>query len=375
MKKTFKKPKLHVNVGINESKEPLGNLLKSFEKQISLCVGKGVEIVCDMSNEIHTKVHRLSILNNAPLSFSTVPTYEYYIRFSKRFKHRIEKNAFFDLLEEHIASGADYVLLHSAFTREVFNNLENTPRVLKMSSRGGGIIWKHFQLSKEENPLYSEFESILDLLKIYKTSLFLGLATRPGSIFDGLDDTFLQEMKIQKELVKAAVKKGVNIIVEGVGHVTISNLIRWVSMAREMFGTVPLKPLPIVTDIGAGLDHIAHAIAVYFCTMMGVEYICCITPSEHLGKPTLRDIETGIDSSKLAIHSALLENGQDTIELDRLISIARNRNEWNEVFKYSINPELARKKYLHLNKGIINKTCSMCGNLCPKLLTRQCYED
>ncbi len=364
-------PKLHVNVGIPNSKM-LG--LDYFKRAVDLCQLKDVDIICDMSLDINSTKQRFGILKDTSISICTVPLYEYYLRYSRKYNYKVDKIAFLELLEKHVSSGANYVLLHSAFSRSVFEHLENSQRIIKMSSRGGGIIWKHFQSSPKENPLFSEIDEILNILKKYDAAFFLGAASRPGTICDGLDGVFLHEMEVQKRIIEAAREKEVNVIVEGVGHCTIPELTKWVTLAREMFGRVELKPLPIITDIGCGLDHISNAIAVYHCTKMGVEFLCCMTPAEHLGMPDLQDIETGIDVTKLAIHAAMIEMKEENKIPDRMISVARDINDWNKIFHYSINPNLAKKKFLHLNEGRIKESCSMCDEICPKLLVKQFNE-
>jgi len=360
-------PRLHVNIGI-DNRGTLADRLQRFEKYIDLCIRKRVDIICDMSIDFISSKQRNDLLKKSEIPFCKVPIYDYYLRYGKNFNYQIDKDAFLDLLEEEVSISPSFILLHSAFTRQIYNELLSSKRILKMCSRAGGITFKHFSKSNSENPLYEYFDRILDIVSKKNVTVFLGSSTRPGSICDGFDNIFKKEMVVQKELLDLARKKNVGIIIEGVGHCRISELLLWIDYARRLFGNAPLKPLPIATDIGAGIDHIAHAIAAYECIKKDVEYICCMSPAEHLGMPTLTDIEIAIDTMRLIIHIVAIDRDKSASSLDSQISHARSNNVWEEVFENSLNPVLARKKFFELNdKSALS--CTMCGDLCPKLLT------
>lgn len=362
-------PKLQVNIGIN-NEISLKERINKFANLVQFCVSRNVDILCDMSVDIESVNERNSILKSANIPFCKVPIYDYYLRYGEKYNYCIDKNAFIDLLETETENSPSYILLHSAFTRKIYNDLMLSNRLIKMSSRGGGIIYKHFDTSTDDNPLYVYFDTILKILNKKNITLLLGAATRPGSICDGFDNIFKSEMLVQTELLKIAKYYNSRVIIEGIGHCRISELISWIDYAHELFNDTPLKPLPIVTDISAGLDHISHGIAVYECIKRGVEYLCCITPAEHLGAPTLTDIELAIDTIKIISHIINLDESNESSLLDFKISLARANNDWENVFKFSINPSLAKSKYIKLNKNR-SISCSMCGDLCPKILTNK----
>jgi phosphomethylpyrimidine synthase len=240
-------------------------------------------------------------------------------------------------------------------------------------SRGGAIIASWMKLHKKENPFYSEFDAILDIAYKYDVTLSLGDGLRPGSIVDATDAAQIAELKILGQLARRAYKRNVQVIIEGPGHVPLNEVKKNVDLEKKYCHGAPFYVLgPLVTDVAAGYDHISSAIGGAIAVAAGVDFLCYLTPAEHLRHPTAEDVKEGVIAARIAAHAGDLVKQRDkAIVWDRSISKARQKRDWKEQIRLSIDPQKA-KAYRLSSKPKLSDVCTMCGKYCSMKLMEDC---
>jgi len=336
-----------------------------FKKALS-AIKAGSDIISDLSMDKDYRVLLSKLVNQIDKPIATVPLYGVCINTMKN------KGTFIDFKPEDIMEeieyqgqlGIDIITIHATLTKDILIELKESKRSIKIPSRGGSFIAAYMIKNGQENPFYEYYNNILTLAKKYGITISLGTALRPGSITDGIDKFYLHDIEMQSDLVERAIKRGVKVMVESIGHLSADMIPIEVKLHKNLCHGVPLRPLPICTDRAAGHDHIAGSIAAALCALNGADILSVITKGEHLGLPRIEDIVEGVKSFKIAAHIA------DVVKLKKIedeqnISEARNMGKWEKIFKYALYPEDAKKLHETLSQSTYSEeSCSMCGSFC-----------
>ncbi len=350
-----------VNVNIGTSADYV-NLEEEIEKAV-IAQKYGADAIMDLSSGGDLDYIRKKIMEVVRVPFGTVPIYQ--LAREKDIADADEDD-FFRVVEKHAKDGVDFMTIHAGVNWMSIERLEKSNRLLGVVSRGGSLTIAWMKHTGEENPYYKNFDYLLEIMREYDVTISLGDAFRPGCIHDASDRVKLTEFIVLGELVEEARRAGVQAMVEGPGHVPIDEIETSVKAMKHATNDAPLYLLgPLVTDIAAGYDHIAGAIGSAIAGMHGADFICYVTPAEHLALPSVEDVKEGVIASKIAAHAIdLVKEGQRerARELDYQMSVARKKLDWESQFRLSIDPEKARM--IHSRRKSKGETCSMCGDLC-----------
>lgn len=354
------KTKINVNLGISRDCKDVDKELDKVKAAIDM----GAEAIMDLSSFGKTEEFRRKLVNMSPAVIGTVPIYDAVGFYDKELKDITEKE-FLDVVRKHGEDGVDFVTVHAGINRDAINSFKKNKRVTNIVSRGGSLLYAWMELNNKENPFFEYYDELLDICEEYDMTISLGDALRPGSIADGTDPAQITELIILGELTKRAWDRNVQIIIEGPGHIMINEIEANVLLAKKLCHGAPFYVLgPIVTDIAPGYDHITSAIGGAMAASYGVDFLCYVTPAEHLRLPSLDDMKEGIIASKIAAHVGDLGKGvPGAAEWDLKISQARQKLDWEEIFKLSIDEEKARK-YREESKPEHEDSCTMCGKMC-----------
>jgi phosphomethylpyrimidine synthase len=364
--------RIFVNLGLPGFTPAQADVDSEHRKAIA-AVEAGADAVLDLSISGEIGDFRRSLLKELKVPIGTVPIYEAFVNaLRKRGSFvKVSEDEIVRVIEQQAEEGVDIMTLHAAFTREVLDRVRLSHRIMPIPSRGGSWLAGYMIDSGKENPLYSRFDELLDILKHHGVTLSIGAAVRPGSIVDGLDDVFLSEMIVQGQLVERALAKGVQTMVEGVGHVRADAIPVWVGTAKQLCHNVPLRVLPLPTDVASAHDHVAGAIAGTIAALNGVEVLCCVTRAEHLGFPRLEDTREAVVAFRIAAHVADLVKTQD-YSADESMSRARSSRKWQEMWRSAIDGHLSAMLYDLLKRDMEETDrCTMCGELCAHRIIEQ----
>jgi phosphomethylpyrimidine synthase len=278
---------------------------------------------------------------------------------------RMEPEEMLDAIRLHGEDGVSFVTVHCGVTLSALARLEEKPRVCGIVSRGGSFLARWMRANKKENPLFERYDEVLDICKQYGMVISLGDGLRPGAIADSMDQAQVAELVTLGQLNRRAREKGVQAIIEGPGHVPLDQIQSQMIMQKKLCDGAPFYVLgPLVTDIAPGLDHITSAIGGAVAAMYGADFLCYVTPSEHLGLPDVADVRMGVLAARVAGHAADIVRGRrDAWEWDEKMSRARKDRKWEEQIRLAIDPALAREIRGRTCKED-HETCTMCGDLC-----------
>jgi phosphomethylpyrimidine synthase len=271
----------------------------------------------------------------------------------------------FNEIENQAEMGVDFMTLHCGVTRRSLKFLDNDPRIIGVVSRGGSLLKRWMINSSRENPLFEQYDRVLDICEKYDVTISLGDGIRPGAGADATDRGQLAELLVLGELTERALKRGVQVLVEGPGHMPLDEIEMNVRLMKKICSNVPFYVLgPLCTDIAPGYDHIVGAIGGALAASFGADFLCYVTPAEHLCLPDVDDVKSGVIASKIAAHSADIVKGiKGASERDLAISRARRELNWAEIYNSSIDPEYARKRK-ESSAGAGKNVCTMCGHFC-----------
>jgi len=335
-------------------------------EKLKVAIEAGADAVMDLSTGGDIPSIRREILAHSPVCIGTVPIYQAGI---KAIRHhgaivKLSADDIFDVIEEQARDGVDFVTVHCGVTQSAIARLKQQGRMTDIVSRGGAFLIGWILHNERENPLFEQYDRLLEIALKYDVTLSLGDGMRPGCISDATDRSQIEELVTLGELVDRARKAGVQVMVEGPGHVPIDQIEANVKLQKSLCKGAPFYVLgPLVTDIGAGYDHITGAIGGAIAAAAGTDFLCYVTPSEHLGLPDLEDVREGVIASRIAAHAGDIVKGvQGAIEWDREMSRARKRLDWESQVKLSLNPE--RAKQVHARHSSSGVACSMCGDFC-----------
>jgi len=355
--------KVNANLGTSQDRVQLSKEIKKLET----AVASGADAVMDLSTGGNIRKIRKAVLEKSDIPLGTVPIYEAMIKACRRKGHisRMTKNDILDTFEEQASDGVDFFTVHCGVTQDTLNRLKSKKRLMHIVSRGGAIIAEWIALNKKENPLYEYFDEIVKIARKYDITLSLGDGMRPGSLIDATDRPQLQELIILGELAERAREHGVQVIIEGPGHIPIDQIETNVVVAKKMCNFAPFYVLgPLVTDIAPGYDHIVGAIGGALAGFYGADFLCYVTPAEHLRIPQISDVKNGVIASRIAAHAAdIAKRVPGAINWDREMSKYRSRREWTKQIEKSIDP----CKSLNYRKSSTPKdknACTMCSDYC-----------
>ncbi|ERP39160.1 phosphomethylpyrimidine synthase ThiC [Chitinivibrio alkaliphilus] len=357
--------KVNANIGTSSSQEDLSQELE----KVRLCEKYGAHALMDLSTSGDLAAIRKKIMDTTSLALGTVPLYEMAFRAQEKKKSVLDLTAdeMFAVIEDHCAQGVDFLTLHCGVTKQTVQRFKEVKRLGGATSRGGTIIMEWIHHNKEESPLYAQYDRLLDILAKYDVAISLGDAFRPGATSDATDRAQIEELSILGELVDRARKRGVGSFVEGPGHVPLNQIVTNIQIQKRLCRNAPFYVLgPLTTDTSLGHDHISGAIGGALAGMAGVDFLCYVTPAEHLRLPSLDDVKEGVIASKIAAQSADLAKGVPAaIERDDAMTRAKIAFDWETIYKLSVDPEKARAYRESLPPSMkAEECCSMCGEFC-----------
>jgi len=354
-----------VNANIGTSKDRV-----SFDDEIEklkVLVKYGADAVMDLSTGGPIKDLRRLLLSKSPLSIGTVPIYEAAVRAAEVYGTiaKMTTDSIFEVIEEHAKDGVDFVTVHCGITRKAVERLKEEGRVLDIVSRGGSFLLEWMIYNDRENPLYEYYDRLLEIAKRYDLTLSLGDALRPGCIEDATDRSQIEELLTIGELRDRSLESGVQTIIEGPGHVPLNQVELNIKIQKEICKGAPFYVLgPLVTDVAMGYDHIAAAIGGAIAGAAGADFLCYVTPSEHIRLPNVDDVKEGLIALKIAAHAADIAKGiPSAIERDRKMAECRKNLDWNGQIVLSFDPERVRKWRSEV-PPTEQEVCSMCGEFC-----------
>ena len=365
--------KINANIGTSKDNVDVEVELAKLRAAVSL----GADAVMDLSTGGPINEIRRRLLEVSTVAVGTVPIYQAAVEAAERKGSIVELTGddLFRVIEEQAAQGVDFVTVHCGVTLESVARLKAEGRILDVVSRGGAFLVEWMVCHGSQNPLYSEYDRLLDIAMKYDLVLSLGDGLRPGCIADATDRAQITELITLGELTDRAWERGVQVIIEGPGHVPLNQVETNIKIQKELCKGAPFYVLgPLVTDIAPGYDHITSAIGGALAGMAGADFLCYVTPSEHLRLPDIEDVKEGVVASRIAAHAADVAKGiPGALEMDLKMARARKALDWEQQIALSVNPERARE--LHTpGQGDGSDTCTMCGEFCSIKHVREYFK-
>lgn len=357
--------KVNANFGTSEDYDQIE---KELEK-LKIAQNAGADAIMDLSTGSKIKLTRQKILAAAQLPVGTVPIYQAAVKTIESGRSIVEMTVdeLFAVIEEQAAAGVDFITVHCGLTLETLRHLKAEGRVTDIVSRGGSFMAAWMLHNEQENPLYQYYERLLEICFKYDVTLSLGDGLRPGSLADATDRAQIHELLILAELVDQARAAEVQVMVEGPGHVPFDQIETNIKLQKELCKDAPFYVLgPLVTDIAPGYDHITAAIGGTLAAAAGADFLCYVTPAEHIGLPDLEDVKAGVIASKIAAHAADIAKGVPGAKArDREMAVARKNLDWEKQIELAIDPAKLKKSRAEHNQTLKETTaCTMCGSYC-----------
>jgi len=357
--------KTKINANIGTSKDRV--FLDEEMQKLDVLVKYGADAVMDLSTGGPIKDIRRLLLRKSPIPVGTVPIYEAAVK-AVEDKGAISKmgvDTLFETIEEHAEQGVDFVTVHCGLTRKTIQTLREDGRILDIVSRGGAFLLEWMIYNDRENPLYEYFDRLLEIAKKYDLTLSLGDGARPGCLADATDRTQINELLTLGELRNRAIEAGVQVIIEGPGHVPLNQVELNIKMQKDICKGAPFYVLgPLVTDIAMGYDHIAAAIGGAIAGAAGADFLCYVTPSEHIRLPSIEDVKEGVIASRIAAHAADIAKGvRGAIDIDIAMAKRRKALDWDGQTALCLDPERVKKWRAEV-PPTESEVCSMCGEFC-----------
>ena len=368
--------KTKVNANMGTSKDYC-NLEEELQK-IDVAVQAGADSIMDLSTGGDIKAIRQAMIERSPVMVGTVPIYE--AAAVEQYKDggavvNMKEEDIFRVIEEQAEQGVDFMTLHCGVTRQSVEALKNHKRICDVVSRGGSFLVAWILHNDKENPLYEKYDRLLEIARKYDITLSLGDGFRPGCLADATDRGQIQELLILGDLVRRAREAGVQTMVEGPGHVPLNQIITNMQLQIKLCDNAPFYVLgPLVTDIAPGYDHITCAIGGALAACNGADFLCYVTPSEHLALPTVQDVEDGVIATRIAGHAADIAKGiPGAMDWDNEMAVARKKRDWTAQYNLAINPERAKKvRGDRISED--EEVCSMCSGLCAIKLVEDYFK-
>jgi phosphomethylpyrimidine synthase len=356
--------KINANIGTSSARTDIEEELTKMR----IAVKYGADAVMDLSTAGDVAAIRKAILSECPVAVGTVPLYEMALAAQQKKKSVLDITAdeMFEVVETHCEQGVDFLTLHCGVTQQSVERFKRADRLGGAVSRGGTIIMEWIHHNHAENPLYAHYDRLLDILAKHDVCISLGDAFRPGALHDATDRVQVQELVILGELVKRAREKNVGVFVEGPGHVPLHQVAANVQIEKTLCDNAPFYVLgPLVTDISPGYDHISAAIGGAVAGMAGADFLCYVTPAEHLRLPSVEDVKEGVIASRIAGHAADIARGHPgAAAWDDAVSKAKMALDWEKFLSLCVDPEKARAYRASLPPQGDASLCSICGEFC-----------
>jgi phosphomethylpyrimidine synthase len=364
------KTKVNANIGTSSA---FPDIAPELEK-LKAAIDAGADAVMDLSTGDNIDTSRSEIIKHSTIPVGTVPIYQATVEAIKARGSIVGMTGddIFRVIEKQAKDGADFMTVHCGITQRSIGRLRQQGRVADVVSRGGSFITGWMLHNNKENPLYDRYDELLDICAAYDVTISLGDGLRPGCIADATDRAQIEELLTLGELVDRAWAKGVQVLVEGPGHVPYNQIEANIKLQKQICKGAPFYVLgPLVTDVAPGYDHITAAIGGTLAAAAGADFLCYVTPAEHLGLPTLEDVREGVIASRIAGHAADIVKGvKGAWEWDLEMSKARKALDWNKQIELAIDPVKAAKYRKDRNPGGA-EACSMCGDYCAMKIVSQ----
>ncbi len=363
--------KINANIGTSKDCTDLDEELKKLEVSIAA----GADTVMDLSTGGDISAIRREIIKHATVPIGTVPLYQAAIETTRSGKPIVEMDVehLFRVIEQQAEEGVDFITVHCGLTREAATRIRNQGRMMDVVSRGGSFTVAWMAYNKKENPLYEHYNRLLKIAAAYDMTLSLGDGLRPGCLADATDRGQIQELITLGELAKRALEAGVQVMIEGPGHVPIDQIKTNIQIQKQLCNGAPFYVLgPLVTDCAPGYDHITSAIGGALAATYGADFLCYVTPAEHLRLPTVEDVREGVIASKIAAHAADIAKGvPGAMERDKRMARCRKKLDWQGQIEASLDPERARSMR-ESSRPEDEDVCTMCGEFCAiKVLNQE----
>lgn len=362
--------KINVNLGVSED---CCNVEKELDK-VRRAVALKADAIMDLSTFGDTRAFRRRTVEVCPVMIGTVPVYDAVARYGKEVA-KISVDDFFDVVRMHAEDGVDFMTIHAGLTQTAVQRLRNNPRLTHVVSRGGSLLLDWMTTNGKENPFFEHFDRLLALCRDYDVTLSLGDGLRPGCLRDATDAAQIQELINLGELTKRCWQADVQVMIEGPGHVPLNEVVANMQLEKKLCHGAPFYVLgPIVTDVAPGYDHITSAIGGALAAAHGADFLCYVTPAEHLRLPDADDMKEGIIASRIAAHAADIAKGiPGAIDWDNAMSKARKELNWTKMFELAMDPEKAHA-YRASSQPLDQEVCTMCGDLCAVKRSRKILE-
>ncbi|HOA83389.1 MAG TPA: phosphomethylpyrimidine synthase ThiC [Thermodesulfovibrio thiophilus] len=366
--------KINANIGTSKDKTDI----KEELEKLQISVKYGADAVMDLSTGGPLKEMRKSIIEHSPVSLGTVPIYEVAVRAIEKYGSIVKMTVddIFEVIEQHAMDGVDFITVHCGVTMKIVEMLKKGHRVLPIVSRGGSILADWICRNERENPLYEYFDRLIDIAKKYDLTLSLGDGMRPGCLADATDKYQILELITIGKLKDIAVSEGVQCIIEGPGHLPLNHVETNIKLQKHICKESPFYVLgPLVTDCAMGYDHIAAAIGGAIAGYYGADFLCYVTPSEHIRLPDKEDVKEGVIASKIAAHAADLAKGNPKAwERDKKMADCRRNFDWQGQISLCFNPDKVKAMREERPPVKDEQVCSMCGEFCAIKISRQAVE-
>ncbi len=361
--------KINANIGTSKDFIDVDEELRKAD----VAVKYGADAVMDLSTGGEINKIRKTIIDHVRVPIGTVPIYQAGLEKALSPNGAVvdlTSDDLFNAIRNHALDGVDFITVHCGITKQTVKRLCENPRTTDVVSRGGSFLTAWILQNEQENPLYAEFDYLLEICKEYEMTLSLGDGMRPGGIADSTDHAQIEELMTLGELVKRSRAANVQAMVEGPGHIPVHQIEANVHLQKSLCDGAPFYVLgPLVTDIAPGYDHIVGAIGGTIAAQAGADFLCYVTPAEHLSLPTIEDVRDGVIASKIAAHAVDLIRGID-LDKDHQMDVARRDRDWDKMYALALDPEKAKERHEE-RLSSEDDVCSMCGELCAIKITEE----
>lgn len=362
--------KVNVNLGISGDKADAAEEWK----KVKIAEDYGADAIMDLSNSGKTRQFRQQLIDETPLMVGTVPMYDA-IGYMEKPLVKLTKDDLLEVVRAHAEDGVDFMTIHCGINKSVIKTFKETGRLMNIVSRGGSLLFGWMEVTGNENPFYEFYDEVLEICHEYDVTISLGDSCRPGCLFDSNDATETAEMIELGKLCKRAWAAGVQVMVEGPGHMAIDEIAANMKLQKRLCHNAPFYVLgPLVTDIGVGYDHITAAIGGAISASSGADFLCYVTPAEHLCLPNAQDVLDGLMATKIAAHAAdIAKKVPHARDMDDKMGRARRKLDWNAMWKCALDPVTGKKRYEE-SPAATEGTCTMCGKMCAVRTVNKVFE-
>jgi phosphomethylpyrimidine synthase len=363
--------KINVNLGVSEDCCNIDMELEKVRKAIAL----KTDAIMDLSTFGGTRDFRRRLIEISPVMIGTVPVYDAVASYGKDVP-TITVDDFFNTVRMHAEDGVDFITIHAGLNRVAVERIRQSPRLTHVVSRGGSILLDWMETNNQENPFYEYFDRLIEICREFDVTISLGDGLRPGCLNDATDAAQIQELIVLGELTKRAWESQVQVIIEGPGHVPLNEVVANMQLQKKLCHGAPFYVLgPIVTDVAPGYDHITSAIGGAIAAANGADFLCYVTPAEHLRLPDLQDMKEGIIAARIAAHAGDIAKAiPGAMDWDNAMSRARKELDWPKMIDLAMDPEKAAA-YRESSRPIDQDVCTMCGDLCAVKRSRRILEN